>query len=70
MKKSIKPSLRAKSLDTSDLVKVAGGRGSYCGGTMHCECGYVADVWSFCINIPECGVSINMCPSCYADPWA
>jgi hypothetical protein len=71
MKKTTKSALRAKSLDTTGLEKATGGRGSYCGGVIHCDCGFKGDWYSFYIDLSGAGCgSFNMCPSCYADPYA
>ena len=65
-----RPGLRVKALSTEELKKTSGGRGSYCGGTMHCDCGFVGDYWSFVIDLSSIGAGcLNMCPMCYADPY-
>ena len=39
MKRTSK-ALRAQVLDTTQLARATGGRGSWCGAVIHCDCGY------------------------------
>lgn len=70
MKKPTRPkNLRVQNLDLTALKQVHGGRGTWCGSLMHCDCGYAwmfecsGDVFGyFSTNIdycPSCGVSCN-----------
>lgn len=55
---SAKKSLRTRSLDLTALKQVQGGRGTWCGSTMHCDCG--------CSWQIECNYDFDFCPSCGA----
>ena len=60
MKRTNKPQLKVRSLETEALQKVHGGRGTYCGNVIHCDCGYtwVADVAS--VACPSCGAATEL----------
>ena len=56
--------LATRTLDPVKLRKVTGGRGTYCGSELHCDCGYV---WVPCPTDNGMGLDFSsyaMCPSC------
>ncbi|MBL0217078.1 MAG: hypothetical protein IPQ07_24785 [Myxococcales bacterium] len=61
MKRTSKPQLKVRSLETEALQKVHGGRGTYCGNLIHCDCGYawVADA-SNSGACPSCGAATEL----------
>jgi len=58
MKRPATKQLRTRPLDQGALRKVGGGRGTYCGNVIHCECGYV-----FAGDCSS-GYGIDTCPFC------
>lgn len=56
--------LRAHTLDARALAKASGGRGTYCGNTLHCNacgCSDLTTTWTTCGNTcPSCGCPTTM----------
>lgn len=60
-------SLRATKLETSELNKVGGGRGTCCGVAIHCSnCGGTAAIASLGGYDPYSLWFAYTCPNCYA----
>lgn len=73
--KKVKPKLRARTLDTTALRQVAGGRGTYCGNQLHCDnCGSTYDAYCPTAGSMDGGMTFMFagydfaanCPSCGA----
>ncbi|MBL0217077.1 MAG: hypothetical protein IPQ07_24780 [Myxococcales bacterium] len=61
MKRIAKPQLKVRSLETDALQKVHGGRGTYCGNVIHCDCGYAWTAGSGnTATCPSCGAATGI----------
>ncbi len=59
MKRTNTAPLKIHALDGKSLELVHGGRGSYCGNLIHCDCGY-AWVDDGSVACPSCGAATEL----------